>query len=181
MFNNVLIGIDGREGGRDAVALARELAAPEATFTLAHVYDTLRGGGAGEPVLAPRAVSQQLLEREREQASLDAELVARAERKVGHGLHEIAEDTRANLLVVGPTRHALLGRVLLGDYREGRSRSWLKIKNRWRERLRVTAGAGATASCPSVMGWLTTWRVSTGRRRRAALLTDSCRAGPIVG
>jgi nucleotide-binding universal stress UspA family protein len=115
MFDNVLIGIDGRQGGRDAVALAREIAAPEATFTLGHVYDTLRGGGAGEPVLAPRAVSRQLLEREREQAGLDAQLVARGERRVGHGLHEIAEDTRANLLVVGSTRHALLGRVLLGD------------------------------------------------------------------
>ena len=115
MFSSVLIGIDGRQGGRDAVALARELAAPEATFALGHVYDTLRGGGAGEPALAPRAVSQQLLEREREQAGLDARLVARAERKVGHGLHEIVEDIRANLLVVGSTRHALLGRVLLGD------------------------------------------------------------------
>src|SRR5579859_3719858 len=38
MFKDVLIGVDGRQGGRDAVALARELATPEARFTLAHVY-----------------------------------------------------------------------------------------------------------------------------------------------
>ncbi len=115
MFTNVLIGTDGRQGGRDAVALARELAAPQATFTLAHVYDTFLGTGAGGAVLAPRAASQQLLERERELAGLDAQLEARGERRIGHGLHEIAEETRADLLVVGSTRHALLGRVLLGD------------------------------------------------------------------
>ena len=37
MFRNVLIGIDGRQGGRDAIALARQLAAREATLTLGHV------------------------------------------------------------------------------------------------------------------------------------------------
>jgi nucleotide-binding universal stress UspA family protein len=31
------------------------------------------------------------------------------------GLHEVAEEEKSDLLVVGSTRHALLGRVLMGD------------------------------------------------------------------
>lgn len=37
MFINVLVGVDGRQGGCDAIALAEELAAPGARITLAHV------------------------------------------------------------------------------------------------------------------------------------------------
>lgn len=115
MFSNVLIGVDGRQGGRDAVALARELAAPNATFTLAHVYDTFLGRGAVEAGALEWAASDQLLERERERADLRARLVVRGKANVGQGLHEIAENQRSDLLVVGSTRHALLGRALLGD------------------------------------------------------------------
>ena len=56
-----------------------------------------------------------MLERERELAGVDAQLVVRGPRPVGRGLHEVAEQERADLLVVGSTRHALLGRVLMGD------------------------------------------------------------------
>ena len=37
MFSNVIVGIDGGPGGRDALALARHLAG-HAEITLAHVY-----------------------------------------------------------------------------------------------------------------------------------------------
>ncbi len=35
MFRRVLVGVDGRPGGRDAIALARQLAAPDAVTILA--------------------------------------------------------------------------------------------------------------------------------------------------
>ena len=38
MFTNILVGVDGGLGGRDAIALARRLAAKRSTLTLAHVY-----------------------------------------------------------------------------------------------------------------------------------------------
>src|SRR4029077_18348836 len=38
MFKNVVIGVDGRDGGRDAIALARVLCDPDGELTLAHVY-----------------------------------------------------------------------------------------------------------------------------------------------
>ena len=115
MFTNVLIGVDGRQGGRDALALARRLAAEEATFTLAHVCEPFPGRGALELLQIDRAESQRMLERERELAAVEAQLVVRGPRPVGRGLHELAEQLRVDLLVVGSTRHALVGRVLMGD------------------------------------------------------------------
>jgi nucleotide-binding universal stress UspA family protein len=115
MFTNVLVGVDGRQGGRDAIALGRLLGAPGATLTLAHVYASFRAVGAGEASAIERGESQRLLENERETAALDAQLAVVDERPVGRGLHELAEERRADLLVVGSTRHALLGRVLVGD------------------------------------------------------------------
>jgi hypothetical protein len=38
MFENVLVGVDGRPTGRDAIALARRLAAADRALTLAHAY-----------------------------------------------------------------------------------------------------------------------------------------------
>ena len=46
---------------------------------------------------------------------MEAELVVRGQHTVGHMLHELAEERGIDLIVVGSTRHALLGRVLLGD------------------------------------------------------------------
>lgn len=115
MLDNVLVGVDGGQGGRDAIALARELAAPEASLTLAHVYEPFLGRGSVE--LSPLEASEgaKLLERERSLAAVDAQLVVKGELPVGVALHELAEERKVNLLVVGSTRHALLGRVLMGD------------------------------------------------------------------
>lgn len=37
MFGDIIVGVDASPGGRDAITLARELGAPEARLTLAHV------------------------------------------------------------------------------------------------------------------------------------------------
>lgn len=115
MFKNVLIGVDGKQGGRDAIALARQLAGPDATLTLAHVCFPFPGRGATEAVPIERAQARQLLERERRLAEVDAQVVVGDPWPVDSGLHLLAEQGRADLLVVGSTRHALVGRVLLGD------------------------------------------------------------------
>jgi nucleotide-binding universal stress UspA family protein len=115
MFTKVLIGVDGRQGGRDAIALARQLAAPAATLTLGHVCAPILGQGAVEALPWQRAEARKLLTRERGRAAVDAQLAVRDPFPVGPGLHELAEQQAADLLVVGSTRHALVGRVLLGD------------------------------------------------------------------
>jgi nucleotide-binding universal stress UspA family protein len=117
MFRRVLVGVDGRPGGRDAIALARQLAAPHGVITLAHIYgeDLLIGRGGSLTVIAERARAEVLLECERDSTSLDAQLVASCEHRVGRGLHLLAERLGADLLVVGSPSHGLLGRVVMGD------------------------------------------------------------------
>ncbi len=44
MFTRILIGVDGRSGGRDALALARRLAAPSAHLVAIHVDRDAREG-----------------------------------------------------------------------------------------------------------------------------------------
>jgi nucleotide-binding universal stress UspA family protein len=131
-FQHVIVGVDGRQGGRDAVALARWLVAPDGRLTLAHV----RTGGLfasesseaaadapGAPVegaeAAPETLgagdSQQLLERERTDAELDARVSAVVASSIGRGLHQLAEREGADLVVVGSSHRGFLGRVFVGD------------------------------------------------------------------
>ena len=51
MFKNVLVGVDGRENGRDAIALASDLIDPGGRLTLANVHrdQTPSSAPAGAP------------------------------------------------------------------------------------------------------------------------------------
>ncbi len=117
MFGSVLVGIDGRSGGRDAIALARALADPDPSVTLVHVYgDAWTLGRGGALLLAiERAESEQMLDRERRAASVEAELLSSPAAGVGRALHELAEHRGADLLVIGSCRHGRMGRTLMGD------------------------------------------------------------------
>ncbi len=117
MFRNVLVGVDGRQGGRDAIALAGVLASPDAAITLAHDYgsDWMLGRGAGLVVTYAREESERLLATERDTAEIEADLVCSPCGNPGRALHELAERRGADLIVVGSSRHALLGRALIGD------------------------------------------------------------------
>ena len=117
MFKNAVVGIDGQQGGRDAVALARQLGAPDGAITLAHIYGigVIPHGGWPHLLSAQLEGSRKLLERERDGAWLDAPVVPFADRSVGRGLHRLAERQAADLLVIGSCRRSLLGRVFLGN------------------------------------------------------------------
>lgn len=118
MFKNVIVGVDGAEGGRDALSLATALRAADGALTLAHVYasEPLVWRGATATFEADRRdQGRELLERFAAEAGVDAQLRWKGSSSVGRGLHELAETTFADLLVVGSSRHGLLGRVLLGD------------------------------------------------------------------
>jgi nucleotide-binding universal stress UspA family protein len=117
MFDNVIVGVDGRQGGRDAIALAKHLTTPGAHVTCVHVYggNVLSRSGAALVPAGGREKSEQLLAKERADASIDTEIVACAAPSVGRGLHEFAERRESDLLVVGSCHRGMLGRVLLGD------------------------------------------------------------------
>ncbi len=118
MFKNVIVGVDGDEGGRDAIALARVLLADGGELTLGHVYHgdphVWRGPSPAYEAAA-RDRARELLEQAREGAGIEAHLRARRSPSAGRGLHELAEEIGADLLVIGSSRRGLLGRVLVGD------------------------------------------------------------------
>ncbi|MFL5829719.1 MAG: universal stress protein [Solirubrobacteraceae bacterium] len=118
MFKQILVGVDGREGGRDAVALAKLLGAAGGELTLAYVIpgNADAGRGAGAAHEAPEAGrTEALLERVREETGVEARLRWRGSSSVGRGLHELCELIGADLVAVGSSRRGLLGRVLIGD------------------------------------------------------------------
>ena len=116
MFENVIVAIDGRPTGRDALALARTLVAPETKISLAHVYElTPVRGASGAYGPQETAESLALLEAEREAAAVDAELLMITASSVGRGLHYLAGEHGADLLAVGSNPLSFVGRVVLGD------------------------------------------------------------------
>jgi nucleotide-binding universal stress UspA family protein len=118
MFNNVVVGVDDDEGGRDAIALAKMLAASGSELTLAQVYqDDTEVSRTTRPdhEACQHERIRQLLENRRAETGVEAEVRWYGSPSVGRGLHELAELTGADLLVIGSSRRSLLRRVLIGD------------------------------------------------------------------
>ena len=118
MFKNVLVGVDGHGGGRDALSLSTKLLAADGELTLAHVYSgdpRLRRRLRAEHDLAGREHALELLEQACAAAGVEANLRTDESSSVGRGLHELCEAVGADLLVLGSSRRGLLGRVLIGD------------------------------------------------------------------
>ena len=118
MFKNVLVGIDGSSTGRDAVALASRLTDSDGKLTLAHVRPgELHPLHAITPGLLAEEhrASQQLLERGRADADVDADLLSIVAASPGSGLHRHAEEQHADLIVVGSCGRSAFGRAMIGD------------------------------------------------------------------
>jgi nucleotide-binding universal stress UspA family protein len=91
------------------------LRAPDGRLTLAHVSVTNSTTYLSADTKSPSAQSQKMLERERAEAAVIAELRDIRSLSVGRGLHQLAEESAADLLVVGSCRRGFLGRVFIGD------------------------------------------------------------------
>jgi nucleotide-binding universal stress UspA family protein len=118
MFRNVLVGVDDRQGGRDAIALATQLVEEAGKLTLLNVHSgVLRPVDAASPgsVSAERERSHRLLEAERERAGVQAELLSVVSPSPGRGLHQQADEQNADLIVVGSCSRGAFGRAMLGD------------------------------------------------------------------
>ena len=118
MFKNILVGVDRHQGGRDAVALAKQLLDEGGELTLACIFSGDPHTSLGSPTehnLVKREAIAELLRTVSNEAGVQAGLRWRESSSVGRGLHELCEVIEPDLLVVGSSRHGLLGRVLLGD------------------------------------------------------------------
>lgn len=107
MFTRIIVGVDGREGGRDALALAA----------------LLQAAGGGELVAlhacapAPLLHADALTRVEAELAHVDvaARPLVVTDRSAAHALRTTAERDGAELIVIGSSRVAGVSRVLVAD------------------------------------------------------------------
>jgi nucleotide-binding universal stress UspA family protein len=102
--------MDGRRGGRDALALARLLAGTDTRFVLAHVWtwDPLVPSDRSQEALA-------MLARERDAAGIEAGIDAVGERRTLKGLAALIADHHPDVLVLGTSHRKGVERLLLGD------------------------------------------------------------------
>jgi nucleotide-binding universal stress UspA family protein len=116
MFDNIIIGVDGRETGRDALGLAKQLASQERQVTLAYVQVL--------PVKPPPDTGDRAYDRRRaaerlaslgDESHVDADVLCVEARSVAAGLHDLAVRRDADLLVIGASRSDELDRVFVGD------------------------------------------------------------------
>jgi nucleotide-binding universal stress UspA family protein len=124
MFNNVIVGVGEHDSWRDAVALARQLVSTDGRLTLANIYvfpaePRLSGGYNSRDEAMERDRAAELLQSARVEAGRPAAARWRGAASVGRGLHEVAEQLGADLLVVGMSRKGALGRAVLGDNARG--------------------------------------------------------------
>lgn len=118
-FRNVLVGVDGTSTGRDAIALAKRLQAEGGSLTLAHVALSRAPAYPSFHATPSWKATYELLERERDLAGAAGELTVISAPSVGHGLHQLAADHGADLLVVGSCVRGSVGSLLRGDDTRG--------------------------------------------------------------
>jgi nucleotide-binding universal stress UspA family protein len=111
----VLVGVDGSPAGRDAIALGAMLWNAHGKLTLVHVSVSSSATYLSVDPKPARAEAREMLERERAQAGVIAEARDIGSLSVGRGLHRLAEQSAADLLVVGSCSRGILGGVFTGD------------------------------------------------------------------
>jgi nucleotide-binding universal stress UspA family protein len=119
MFTTILVGVDGRQGGRDALTLAHRLSELGGGELLAvHVYPYQPLGmvpmrTASDPTAPEEA--QALVQTQLADARIDARVEVTPDTSPGHGLHRVAETAGADVVVVGCSHHGTVGRLVAGD------------------------------------------------------------------
>jgi nucleotide-binding universal stress UspA family protein len=123
MFSTIIVGVDGREGGRDALALAerlRRLSGGEIVAVHAYPYEYVvsRGSNADFEAVMRDDVHKEL-DAELARAAVKASAVAVPDGSPARALHDAAESHDAGLIVVGSAHRGRIGRVFAGDIASG--------------------------------------------------------------
>jgi nucleotide-binding universal stress UspA family protein len=118
MFDNVIVGVDGAQAGRDALGLAQQLASPRGRLTLAYVEVVAPRPGPAAGLVSAAAHARRALRRLtqlRDESRVDAHVLCVEAGSVAAGLHELVVRRDADLLVIGASRRDELLRPYGGD------------------------------------------------------------------
>lgn len=117
MFTTIIIGVDGGSGGRDAIALARALAAPDTRLVAvsAALVSTHPAYGANKDydAEARTAAEARLADTLRGEGGVVGQVLFA--RSPAAALHAAAEREGADLIVTGSSRRGAIGRLFAGD------------------------------------------------------------------
>lgn len=116
MFHHAIVGVDGFDGGRDAIALARSLAPEQITLVAAYPVDHLpvRGAPDGYNEILHED-TEKMIRATLEKSGLDAATRVVGDESPARALHETAQIEDADVIVVGSSHRGAVGRVLVGD------------------------------------------------------------------
>jgi nucleotide-binding universal stress UspA family protein len=118
----VLVGYDGTDGGRDAIALATSLAEPDAELLFVDVIPPV-----GLVAMKPRRLEDEeppqsqgfFLEALHDLSGQDVETRTYVANSAAHVLTDIAEEEGFDLIAIGPCYPGVVGRILLGSVGAG--------------------------------------------------------------
>ena len=116
MYRKVLVGYDDSDQARDALVLGKQIAdATGARLVVAGVFqfDPIWGTSAESDFR--RAEAKYARQVEQAAREVDAEAEAIPSSSAARGLHELAEEIDADLIVVGSSHHGPVGRALAGS------------------------------------------------------------------
>jgi nucleotide-binding universal stress UspA family protein len=123
MFEKTVVGVDDREGGRDALALAAALTSAtggELVAVRAFPYEARPSrASVGAFYEDMRADAGTELDRIVSESGVAPRRVIAGDPSPARALHRVAEDEGADLLVVGSTHRGQIGRVLVGGVTAG--------------------------------------------------------------
>lgn len=115
MYRKIIVGYDGSERARDGLALGKLIAeASGADLVVAGVFQFDPMWGGLDPNFQ-EAEADYAREIERAAKSVGAESEAMVSSSPGRGLHELAEEIGADLVVVGSSHRSRAGQVLAGN------------------------------------------------------------------
>ena len=118
VFKTIVVGVDGRQGGRDALRLAEQLAdAGGGELVAVRVFSYQhRPALAGSPAVEEERESTRVaLERELADMGTTVRTHVVGDTSPARALHRMAERERADVLVVGSAHRGAIGRVVVGD------------------------------------------------------------------
>ncbi len=122
MFSTIIVGVDGRQGGRDALTLAEQLRSTGGDLFAVQAYPyeffVSRGANADFDSVIRDDVRTEL-QADLDRMGVSAQTVVVPDGSPARALHRAAEQHDATLIVVGSAHHGPLGRVLAGDVASG--------------------------------------------------------------